>query len=101
MLKSYGEMKRERNGIAISKEEALWEIAREMSKKNDLLEIDMLCKTADVLRGAAKGSLGDLHVNGFIWAEELACLAHKKICKITGCPQALCEEGSSEDEEEE
>ena len=86
MLKTYDEMYK---NLIMSKERALWEIARELSRKNDLLEVEMLCKTADALRNAAKGSVGDLHDDGYIWAEQLACMAHKKICAITGCPKAL------------
>ena len=78
--------------MGVSKERALWNIAREMSRRNDLLEIDMLCKTAETLKSAAKGSVGDLHVDGYIWAEELACMAHKKICAITKTPEGLAEE---------
>lgn len=96
MLKDYEEM--DKNHM-VTKERCLWNIARELSRKNDLLEIDMLCKTAETLRGVAKGSVGDLHVAGYIWAEELACMAHKKICAITGVPEAL-EEGDEDDETE-
>ena len=88
MLRTYDEIYEE-NGFGVSKERSLWEIARELSRKNDLLEVEMLCKTADALRNAAKGSVGDLHDDGYIWAEQLACMAHKKICAITGCPKAL------------
>ena len=93
MLKTYDEMYK---NLIMSKERALWEIARELSRKNDLLEVETLCKTAETLRNVAKGSVGDLHVDGYIWAEELACLAHKKICEITGCPHALSDEKESE-----
>ena len=89
MLKTYDEMYK---NLIMSKERALWEIARELSRRNDLLEVEMLCKTAEALRNAAKGSVGDLHVEGYIWAEELACMAHKKICEITGAPTALNDE---------
>ena len=88
MLKEYDELAR-CDSMGVSKERALWNIARELSRKNDLLEIDMLCRTADALRGAAKGSVGELHDAGYIWAEELACMAHKKICEITDVPKAL------------
>lgn len=88
MLKTYDEIYAE-NGFGVSKERSQWEIARQMSRKNDLLEVEMLCKTAEALRNAAKGSVGDLHVDGYIWAEELVCMAHKKICEITGAPFAL------------
>lgn len=91
MLKEYDELAR-CDSTGISKERALWNIARELSRKNDLLEIDMLCKTAEALRNAAKGSVGDLHVDGYIWAEELVCMAHKKICAITKTPEGLAEE---------
>ena len=89
MLKSYEEVKRERPGVGASMEEGLWNIARELSRKNDLLEIDMLCKTADAIRSAAKSSSGDLHYEGYAMAEELACVAHKKIAKICDVPNAL------------
>ena len=97
MLKTYDEIYAE-NGFGVSKERSQWEIARELSRRNDLLEVEMLCKTAEALRNAAKGSVGNLHVDGYIWAEELACMAHKKICAITGVPKAL-EEGDGEDDE--
>ena len=95
MLPSYEEIVKVKE-MGVSKERALWNIARELSRKNDLLEIDMLCKTADTLRTAAKGSVGDLHVNGYIWAEELACMAHKKITSICGSPEEVL--GDSEKE---
>lgn len=85
-------MLKEYDGSKVNQCEALWNIARELSRKNDLLEIEMLCKTAEALRNAAKGSLGDLHVDGYIWAEELACMAHKKICAITKTPEGLAED---------
>lgn len=81
MLKGYDELARA-DRMSISKERALWNIARELSRRNDLLEIDMLCKTAEALKSAAKSSLGSLHSEGYIMAEELACMAHKKICAI-------------------
>ncbi len=93
MLPTYDECCGDGPGkMYMSRERALWEIARQLSRKNDLLEVEMLCKTADALRNAAKGSLGDLHDDGYIWAEELACMAHKKICEITGAPFALNDE---------
>ena len=93
MLKEYDDLVRA-NSRGVSKERALWNIARELSRKNDLLEIEMLCRTAEALRNAAKGSVGDLHVDGYIWAEELACMAHKRICAITKTPKGLAEEGN-------
>ena len=84
MMKSYEEIKREHQGIGASMEEGLWNIARELSRKNDLLEIVTLCKTADALRASAKSSSGDLHYNGYVMAEELTCMAHKKITSICG-----------------
>jgi hypothetical protein len=97
MLKSYEEIKSERNGLGNSKEEAMWNIARELSRRNDLLEIDMLCKTAETLKSVAKGST-NLHYDGWLMAEELVCMAHKKICAITKTPEGLSEEGEKEDE---
>ena len=92
MLKTYDEIYSE-NGFGVSKERSQWEIARELSRRNDLLEIEMLCKTADALRSAAKSSIGSLHSDGYFMAEELVCMAHKKICEITGAPAALNDEG--------
>ena len=94
MLKTYDEMYKK---IIMSKERALWEIARQMSRKNDLLEVEALCKTAEAIRAAAKGSNSGLYDTGWEMAEELACMAHKKICAITGCPEALVEEGDEKD----
>lgn len=95
MMKSYEEVKRERPGRAASMEEGLWNIARELSRKNDLLEIDMLCKAADALRASAKSSPGDFHDSGYAMAEELACMAHKKITDICGnAKDVLGEEGA-------
>ena len=93
MLKTYDEMYK---NLIMSKERALWEIARELSRKNDLLEVEMLCKTAEAVRAAAKGSNSGLYDTGWDMAEELACMAHKKICEITGCPNALSDEEESE-----
>ena len=84
MMKSYEEVKRERPGVGASMEEGLWNIARELSRKNDLFEVDMLCKAADALRASAKSSSGALHYEGYVMAEELACMAHKKITDICG-----------------
>lgn len=95
MLKDYDELAR-CDSMGVSKERALWNIARELSRKNDLLEVEMLCKTAEALRNAAKGSVGDLHVVGYVWAEELACMAHKRICEITGAPKALMDDDEGE-----
>ena len=97
MLKEYDEIAR-CDSMGVSKERALWNIARELSRRNDLLEIDMLCRTAEALRSTAKGSVGDFHDDGYVMAEELTCMAHKKICAITGVPEALDEEGEKEDE---
>ena len=57
MLKEYDEM--DKNHM-VTKERCLWNIARELSRKNDLLEIEMLCKTAEAIKSAAKGSLTNL-----------------------------------------
>jgi hypothetical protein len=57
----------------------------------------MLCKTAEAIKSAAKGSLTNLHEEGWSMAEELACMAHKKITKICGLPEALNRE---EDDDE-
>ena len=84
MMKTYEEVKLDRPGKGASMEEGLWNIARELSRKNDLLEIDMLCKTADALRASAKSSPGNFHDSGYVMAEELAGLAHKKITGICG-----------------
>lgn len=99
MLKSFEEIKSERSGLGTSKEEAMWNMARELSRRNDLLEIDMLCKTAEALKSAAKSSLGSLHSDGYIMAEELVCMAHKKICAITKTPEGLAEEGEEKEDE--
>ena len=98
MMKSYEEIKRERQGIGTSMEEGMWNIARELSRKNDLLEIVTLCKTADAIRSAAKCSSGELHGEGWSMAEELALMAHKKITKICGLPDALNREDDDEEE---
>lgn len=95
MLPAYEELVKCKE-MSVSKERALWNIARELSRKNDLLEIEMLCKTAETLRTTAKGSLGDLHFNGYVMAEELACMAHKKITSICGSPEEVL--GDSEKE---
>ena len=97
MLKDYDELAK-CDSMGVSKERALWNIAREMSRRNDLLEVEMLCRTAEAVRNAAKCSVGDLHVEGYIWAEELACMAHKKICQITNAPEALLDEGDEKDD---
>lgn len=83
-MKTYEEIRRERDGAGGSKEEGLWNIARELSRKNDLLEIDMLCKAADALRASAKSAPGNFHDECYEMAEELARLAHKKITAICG-----------------
>ena len=95
MLKEYDEM--DKNHM-VTKERCLWNIARELSRKNDLLEIDMLCKTAEAIKSAAKGSLTNLHEEGWSMAEELALMAHKKITKICGLPGAL-NKGDNDEEE--
>ena len=99
MLKEYDELAR-CDSMGVSKERALWNIARELSRRNDLLEIDMLCKTAEALKSAAKSLLGSLHDHAYFMAEELVCMAHKKICAITKTPEGLSEEGEKEDETE-
>ena len=95
MLKDYDEM--DKNHM-VTKERCLWNIARELSRKNDLLEIEMLCKTAEAIKSAAKGSLTNLHEEGWSMAEELALMAHKKITKICGLPEALNQEDDDEEE---
>ena len=85
-------MLKEYDGSKMNQCEALWNIARELSRKNDLLEIDMICKTAEALKSAAKSSLGSLHSDGYIMAEELVCMAHKRICAITKTPEGLEDE---------
>ena len=98
MLKEYDEVAR-CESMGVSKECALWNIARELSRKNDLLEVEMLCRTAEALRSTARGSVGDFHDDGYVMAENLACMAHKRICAITGVlPEAPAEEGEKEDE---
>lgn len=62
--------------------EALRSIARELSRRNDLLEIEMLCKTAEALKSTAKSSFGSLHTDGYIMAEELAEKAYRRISRI-------------------
>ena len=91
MLKEYDELDR-CDSMVVSHERALWNIARELSRRNDLLEIDMLCKTAEALKSAAKSSLGSLHNDGYFMAEELVCMAHKRICAITKTPEGLEDE---------
>lgn len=81
MLKTYDEIYAE-NGFGISKERSQWEIARELSRRNDLLEVEMLCKTAEAVRAAAKGSTSGLYDTGWQMAEDLALLAHEKITNI-------------------
>lgn len=95
MLKEYDEM--DKNHM-VTKERCLWNIARELSRRNDLLEIEMLCKTAEAIKSAAKGSLTNLHEEGWSMAEELALMAHKKITKICGLPGALNQEDNDEEE---
>lgn len=90
-------MLKEYDGLKVNQCEALWNIARELSRRNDLLEVETLCKTAEAIRAAAKGSNSGLYDTGWEMAEELACMAHKKICAITGCPEALVEEGDEKD----
>ncbi len=81
MLKTYDEIYAE-NGFGVSKERSQWEIARELSRRNDLLEVEMLCKTAEAVRAAAKGSTSGLYDTGWEMAENLALLAHEKITNI-------------------
>ena len=84
MLRTYDEMYK---NLIMSKERALWEIARELSRKNDLLEVEMLCKTAEQLRGTAKSAMGNLHHTAYNLAEDLTVEAHKRISKICGLPE--------------
>lgn len=98
MLKDYDEIAKY-DKVGVSKERALWNIARELSRKNDLLEIDMLCKTAEAIKSTAKGSLTNLHEEGWSMAEELVLMAHKKITKICGLPEALNREEDDDEEE--
>ena len=81
MLKTYDEIYAE-NGFGVSKERSQWEIARQLSRKNDLLEVEMLCKTAEALRAAAKSSERGLYETGWGMAEDLAVLAHEKITNL-------------------
>ena len=90
MLKDYDELARA-DSMGVSKERALWNIARELSRRNDLLEIDMLCRTAEALRSTARGAIGDLHYEGYVMAEELARMAYKKVSEITNTPEGLVE----------
>ena len=46
----------EYDGSKVNQCEALWNIARELSRKNDLQEIETLCRTAKALRSAGMGS---------------------------------------------
>lgn len=80
MLKSFEEVR----GSGGIQSEALWNIARELSRKNDLLEVEMLCKTADALRASVKSPPGNFNDPGYVMAEELAYAAHAKI-------KAICE----------
>ena len=96
MLKTYDEMYK---NLIMSKERALWEIARELSRKNDLLEVEMLCKTGDALRSAAKSSGGEFHYLGYGLAKKLAIAANERITKICGLPEDLdIDEGEDDDE---
>ena len=79
MLKPYDEM--DKNHM-VTKERCLWNIARELSRKNDLLEVEMLCKTAEAIRAAAKSSDRGLYEKGWEMAEDLAVLAHEKITNL-------------------
>lgn len=81
MLKTYDEIYAE-NGFGVSKERSQWEIARELSRRNDLLEVEMLCKTAEAVRAASKGSTSGLYDTGWEMAENLALLAHEKITNL-------------------
>ena len=80
----------------VSKERSLWELAREAKRRNDLLEVEMLCKTAETVRSAAKSSCGSLHDEGWAMAEELALMAHQRITQIVGTPAEVL--GSDESE---
>lgn len=82
MLKEYDEM--DKNNM-MTKERCLWNIARELSRRNDLLEVELLCKTAETVRSAAKSSCGTLHAEGWTMAEELVLMAHKRITDIVNC----------------
>lgn len=68
----------------VSQERSLWNLAREAKRRNDLLEVEMLCKTADAIRSAAKSSYGNLHVEGWSMAEKLTLMAYNQIVKISG-----------------
>ena len=70
-------------------EESLWQVAKELKRRNDLLEVEMLCRTSEALRNAAKSSCGRLHVEGWGMAEELVLAAHKRIAKIAGLPNRV------------
>lgn len=95
-------MLKEYDGGEMNQAEALWNIARELSRRNDLLEIDMLYKTAEALRVVARSSFGDARYGGFIRAAELTCAAHDRISAMCGIPKAVSDdEGDDGDDEEE
>lgn len=100
MLKDYDQLMNEHFHDGVSENRVKWELAREMSRRNDLLEVEMLCRTAEAVRNAAKSSLGELHDNGWMMAEELALMAHKKITTICGLPDALLEDGEMKERNE-
>ena len=81
----------------VSQERSLWDLAREAKRRNDLLEVEMLCKTAEAVRSAAKSSCGSLHAEGWAMAEELALMAHQRITQIVGTPSEVlgCDESES------
>ena len=98
MLKTYDEIYTE-NGFGISKERSLWEIARELNRRNDLLEVEMLCKTAEQLRGTGKSAMGKLHYAAYNLAEELTVEAHKRISKICGISETSYKEEDDDETE--
>lgn len=87
-------MLKEYDGQHMNQCMALWNIARELSRKNDLLEIEMLCKTAEAIRSSAKSSTGNLHYDGWKISEELACTAYKKIMNICNSSKTSSEDNS-------
>ena len=57
-------------------------IEESLAKIASLIEIGMLCKTAEAVRAAAKGSTSGLYDTGWEMAEKLALLAHEKITNL-------------------
>ena len=57
-------------------------IEESLAKIASLIEIGMLCKTAEAVRAVAKGSVSGLYETGWQMAENLALLAHKKITNL-------------------